>query len=87
MMGTVTESVFDSISEFADLIGANHTFVGEMQVCRLGRILDGEGERERNLSFYGTTVHQDCLETPLANGADCGIDEQRITRNGLHVGD
>jgi len=81
------DSVFHSVSEFADLIGTDHTTVGEMQVCRTGRNLDAESERERDLGFCGATVQEDRLEAPLTNGADCGIEEERVTGNGLEIGD
>src|SRR6185437_1045185 len=84
-MGTAADGVLDSVGEFADLVGTNHLPIGEMQVGRLGRILDLECKRKWNLCFSGLTHKAADREAPLADRLHCGIEKEPITGNSLQV--
>ena len=85
-MSMASHRVFHFVGKFPDFIGPDHVAIGEMQVCRFGWIFDYEGESERNFCFcWLMTVNVRHEEAPLADCLDGGIDEKRITRNGLHA--
>jgi hypothetical protein len=87
MKCVTADRVLDSIGEFADRIRADHLAIGKVQIHRLRRVFDAESERKGDVRFPRISVQHDRLEAPLAKGFACGVDKERITRNGLQVGD
>jgi hypothetical protein len=76
-MGTAADGVFDSVSEFADFVGANHLPIGEMQVRRFGRV---------NLRFLGRSYRPASdHESPLTNRLHGRLKKEWVTGNGLQL--
>ena len=85
-MGTAVDGIFHAVGKLTNAVRPNHLAISEMQIGRLGRIVDLERKSKLNLRFFGRSYHPASdYELPLPNRLHGRLKKKWITGNGLQL--